>query len=94
MQSITLQAHVDHDGMLRLHVPVDMADTDVEVVVVIQRTKDPQTRTGQHDDWTQFIERTAGSLPNFPDVDRAAFDRAEDEEVVQALNEINKRTRL
>ena len=36
MQSITLQTHVGADGILKIEVPVDFSDTDVEVVLVIE----------------------------------------------------------
>jgi hypothetical protein len=36
MQTVTLTARVDADGVLRLEVPVGLPDTDIEVVVVVQ----------------------------------------------------------
>jgi hypothetical protein len=37
MQSITLKSHIGSDGLLKVHLP-DIRDTDVEVVIVYQRT--------------------------------------------------------
>ncbi len=36
MQSITLQSHVGADGVLKLQVPVGIANADLEVMVVVQ----------------------------------------------------------
>lgn len=37
MQSITLKSHISSDGLLKVHLP-DIRDTDIEVVIVYQRT--------------------------------------------------------
>uniref|UniRef100_B8HS20 Uncharacterized protein n=1 Tax=Cyanothece sp. (strain PCC 7425 / ATCC 29141) TaxID=395961 RepID=B8HS20_CYAP4 len=37
MHSITLKSHVGSDGVLRVHLP-DIRDTDIEVVIVYQKT--------------------------------------------------------
>ncbi len=39
MQSLTLHTHIGADGILKIEVPVDFNDTDVEVVLVIERVK-------------------------------------------------------
>jgi len=41
MQSLTLHTHVDADGILRIKVPVDFADMDVEVMLVITPVEAP-----------------------------------------------------
>lgn len=41
MQSITLKSHVGSDGILKVHLP-DLRDTDIEVVIVYQRSS-PKT---------------------------------------------------
>ena len=33
MQTFKVTAHIGHDGLLRLEVPVDLVDQDVEVIV-------------------------------------------------------------
>ena len=35
MQTITLHSHVGSDGILKLNVPVDASNADIEVVVVV-----------------------------------------------------------
>ncbi|NCO33496.1 MAG: hypothetical protein AUJ92_03730 [Armatimonadetes bacterium CG2_30_59_28] len=58
MQTITLHSHVGSDGILKLNVPVDASNADIEVVVVVHPVNggDPND-TG----WPPgFIERTAG----------------------------------
>lgn len=37
MQSITLKSYIGSDGLLTVHLP-DIRDTDIEVVIVYQRT--------------------------------------------------------
>ena len=71
MQTITLQAHVGPDGVLRLAVPVDAANTDLEVVVVVQTANaaTPGKRT-----WPEgYFDRTAGSLAESP-ISRGSID--------------------
>lgn len=64
MQSITLQARVDDDGILRLQVPVDVVNTDVEVVVVVNplqangHTSLQQTSTEASQTSSEDTERT------------------------------------
>lgn len=36
MEAIKLQAHVGSDGILKLEVPVDVTDEDVEIIVTIK----------------------------------------------------------
>jgi hypothetical protein len=37
MQTIKLDAWVGRDGVLKLELPLEMSDTDLEVLVVVQR---------------------------------------------------------
>jgi hypothetical protein len=55
MQTITLRSHVGADGVLRLDIPVDLADTDLEVVVTLQPLISPAA---------DVLGRTAGSIPD------------------------------
>lgn len=66
MQSFSLRAHVDEDGILKMELPTNLSDTDVEVVIVFHPVK---TTTGKvHPSWPEgFFEKTAGSIPDFPD---------------------------
>jgi hypothetical protein len=59
MEALKLKAHVGHDGILRLDVPVGVADVDCEIVVTV-----PSTMTAE--EWNQFVDRTAGSLAHDP----------------------------
>ncbi len=36
MQTITLKARADSNGMVKLEIPTDLADRDVEIVLVMQ----------------------------------------------------------
>jgi hypothetical protein len=36
MQTVTLRSHVGEDGVLRLDVPLEVVNTDLEVTVVVQ----------------------------------------------------------
>jgi hypothetical protein len=44
MDSIKIRQHVGQDGILHLDIPVEMADTEIEVTVTIQRVT-PQQRS-------------------------------------------------
>jgi len=41
MQAIKVHAHVGHNGLLKLELPVGVADRDVEVVVVVNAAPAP-----------------------------------------------------
>jgi hypothetical protein len=59
MQTIKLDARVGGDGVLKLELPLEMSDTDLEVLVVVQ----PKEKRG----WSPgYFERTAGSLADDP----------------------------
>lgn len=59
MQTIRLNAHVGKDGMLKLELPLELSDTDLEVLVVVQ----PRIQQG----WPpNYFEETAGSLADDP----------------------------
>jgi hypothetical protein len=76
MKSITLQSHVGADGILRLQVPVNWADTDLEVMVIVQPIAPSQTAkpngerkrpTPEELGWpTGFFEQTFGSWQGEP----------------------------
>lgn len=59
MQALKLKAHVGHDGILRLQVPMGVADVDGEIVGTV-----PPRMTAE--EWQAFDERTAGSLADDP----------------------------
>ena len=62
MQSVKLHSHIGSDGILRLNVPLDLRDTPLEVVIVIQ----PLT-PAQNSGWPpDFFEKTAGAWQGEP----------------------------
>lgn len=64
MQSITLNSHVGPDGMLKLDIPTDLSDVDVEVVVIVQPSE-PREVNGRS--WpTNFFEQTYGLYRDHP----------------------------
>ena len=68
MQSIQLQSHVGPDGILKLHIPVGMADVDLEVLVVVQPLESaPVATESEALGWPPgFFERTFGSFRDEP----------------------------
>lgn len=66
MQNTTLHTYVGKDGILRLEIPTDLSDTDVEVVLIYHPVKTITKKI--QPDWSEnFFEKTAGSIPDFPD---------------------------
>lgn len=61
MQSIKLQSYVGSDGILKLEIPVDVVDTDLEVLVVVQPISFTSTTTPEKLGWPPgFFEHVAG----------------------------------
>jgi hypothetical protein len=59
MQAIKLESHVGSDGILKLELPTDLANTDLEVLIVFQPKQKRSWPPG-------YFDRTAGSLANDP----------------------------
>lgn len=59
MQTIKLDTRVGEDGILKLELPLEVSDTDLEVLVVVQRKEKRGWPPG-------YFERTAGSLADDP----------------------------
>ena len=59
MEALKIKAHIGHDGILQLDVPIGVADVDCDVVVTV-----PIKMTDE--EWSQFVDRTAGSLADDP----------------------------
>lgn len=59
MQTIKLDTRVGRDGILKLELPLDVSDMDVEVLVVVQHKEKRGWPPG-------YFERTAGSLADDP----------------------------
>lgn len=66
MQSVRLQSHVGQDGILRLELPLDIVNTDVELLIVFQPVlSEPQSP--QELGWPpDFFEKTFGSFKDEP----------------------------
>jgi len=65
MQTISLKSHVGADGVLTLNVPLNVCETDLEVLVVVQ----PLAKNGSNPQpgWPPgFFEETAGAWQGEP----------------------------
>ncbi len=72
-KSIEVSSHVDGGGMLHLRLPVEYADQDVDLIIVIQSRSTSRQIPEQHaakakaDDWPPgFFEETYGCLAHDP----------------------------
>lgn len=64
MQTITLKAHADRDGIVKLEVPTTLIDREVEIVLVIQAlTSAPLDDMGYP---VGYFDETYGSFANAP----------------------------
>jgi len=63
METLTIHAHIGHDGILRIDIPVGIADVDCEIVVTVPSAAAKQMTA---EEWSQFIDQTAGSLADDP----------------------------
>jgi hypothetical protein len=61
METIQLRTHIGSDGLLKLEMPVNVADVDADVVVVYVVRPKPVD-----DDWMSFINETYGILADDP----------------------------
>lgn len=73
MQSVKLKAHIGPDGLLKLELPTELANTDLEVLVVMQPLEASKAINGnkaltpEELGWPPgFFEQTAGSLSDDP----------------------------
>ncbi len=62
METITLHSRVGADGLLKLQVPLNITNTDLEVVVIVQ----PAAATQQLGWPAGFFEHTYGSFRDQP----------------------------
>jgi len=79
MDTLRLRGHTDADGMLRLELPVGMADTEVEITLTISANV-PKEMT--HEEWLAFLEETAGSLSDDP-IERGPQGEYEERESIE-----------
>ncbi len=67
MKSVLIRSRVGADGMLRLEVPSELSETDVEVVVIMQPVSAPSTRVGSNGDWSPgFFQSVVGGWEGEP----------------------------
>jgi hypothetical protein len=59
MQTIKLDTYVGQDGILKLELPPELSDANLEIVVVVQRKEKRGWPPG-------YFERTAGALADDP----------------------------
>lgn len=59
MQTIKFDTRVGHDGILKLEVPLEVTDADLEVLIVVHKKEKRGWPEG-------YFERTAGSLADDP----------------------------
>jgi hypothetical protein len=64
MQTLTLKAHADQDGMVKLEFPTDLAGQEVEIVLVMQPVeREPVDAMGYP---VGYFEETYGSFADDP----------------------------
>ncbi len=64
MQTITLKTHVDPNGVVRLEIPTDLADREVEIIVIMQPfNSEPHDAMGYP---IGYFENTYGSFAHEP----------------------------
>jgi hypothetical protein len=64
MQTLTLKARSGKDGMIRLEIPTDTADQDVEIVLVMQPADDGPVDTMGYP--IGYFEETYGMFADDP----------------------------
>ena len=77
METITLHSRVGADGLLRLQVPVNLTNTDLEVVLIVQ----PVAPAGETLGWPPgFFKEVAGGWKGEPLVrdDQGQYEVRED----------------
>ena len=67
MRSILIRSRVGADGILHLDVPSGLADTDVEVTVILQPVNQPAPGRTEELGWSSgFFESVVGSWQGEP----------------------------
>lgn len=76
MTSVEVKSKVDADGVLHLSIPLGAADANREVRVIVE----PLEEGLSDEDWRQFVQRTAGSIPDptFQRHPQGEFERREE----------------
>ncbi len=67
MKSLQIVSRVSGDGILRLQIPTDMPNQELEVVVVLQPAAHKAGNMPEDGEWPpDFFERTAGIFQDDP----------------------------
>jgi len=70
MRSLHVRAHVDKQGQVTFAMPSELADQDVDLVVVFEGLKPAEAAVPTSQGWPAgFFEEVAGSIPDFPEID-------------------------
>ena len=80
MKTIQLKSHVGPDGVLNLTVPTGIHDSDLDVLLVIDRDRGASAGPTGPDRWVEFVRSTAGSIPDptFIRHEQGAFESREE----------------
>jgi hypothetical protein len=66
MQKITLKAHTNQEGWVRLDVPTELPDSDVEIVIVVRLKRPTSDPTDTTEYSISYFEDTYGSFKDDP----------------------------
>jgi len=67
MKSVQIKSHVGKDGILRLQVPVDISDQEIEVLLVLQPVDRKTADKPESFAWPpDFFKITAGAFKDNP----------------------------
>ncbi|MEO8612213.1 MAG: hypothetical protein ABI690_30240 [Chloroflexota bacterium] len=58
MQTIKLTTHIGSDGLLKVEIPVEMANVDADVVIIY--TLQSKTESVDDDEWQSFVDDVLG----------------------------------
>jgi hypothetical protein len=76
MNRVIVNSRVDSDGVLRVTVPVGVADANQEVQVTIEPARAPRMTSNE---WRTWVRTTAGSVtdPTFRRHEQGAYEERE-----------------
>ena len=67
MKSIQIKSHVGKDSILRLQVPVDISDQEIEVLLVLRPVDQKTADMPESSEWPpDFFKITAGAFKDNP----------------------------
>jgi hypothetical protein len=80
LTTIQTRSHVGSDGLLRLTLPVDVTDADLDVTVVVRRVTAEGSTQMTDEQWETFIKETAGAWQGDPlaRADQGEFEKRDD----------------